>query len=157
MVPSHRPGRFATGPALFPVYRLALFKRSSTSIIRRPHATWRDGRTESGLRIGAMRYEREPGWFPLIGRVASRLGLLSFRYLVWLCLRGLPHPSSGDLMRRGGTAGVSPACVRGFSSSGRVRPDVVDVGDDRFGLGAVLQVVDVRLARRDRGPCHTLV
>src|SRR6266851_7735859 len=37
--------------------------------------------------------EREPGWFPLLARVASRPGLLSFRYTVGTCLIfGSWHP-----------------------------------------------------------------
>ena len=56
------------------------------------------------------------------------------------------RPDRGDHMRANVGRGALGAGDGLSPSSGRVRPDVVYRSDDRFGLGAVLQIVDIGLA-----------
>jgi len=60
--------------------------------------------------VGIKRYEREPGWFPLIDRAATPQGLLTLRYIDGLVLR----ISTGEVWESGRnkvTAGMNPAAV----------------------------------------------
>ena len=82
MVPSHRACGFAAGAALFPVYGWALiedeFLLATPGVVRDKVMA---GGTPANLATLAGKYEREPGWFPLIARSASPQALLSFRYI----------------------------------------------------------------------------
>jgi hypothetical protein len=85
MVPSHRACGFAAGAALFSAYRWDLSKDWFL------HATpggMRDKVMAGGPRPTLQRkYEREPGWFPLIARAVTPQALLSFRHIDGIYLR----------------------------------------------------------------------
>src|SRR5207245_8722019 len=56
----------------------------------------RRGRDEPGRQSKAgLRHEGKPRWFSLIGRSASPMGLLPFRYTVGTCLKSFPQAALG--------------------------------------------------------------
>ena len=79
MVFPHRPVGFADGAAPIPVYGWDLIKSLKPGRARRVR-----GKVAAGASPAAqatlLKYERKPGWFPLIDRAAMPQGLLSFRY-----------------------------------------------------------------------------
>jgi len=60
--------------------------------------------------VGIEKYEREPGWFPLIDRAAAPQGLLSLRYIDGLLLRIFYRRRLG-VGRNKVAAGMNPAAI----------------------------------------------
>src|SRR5438477_4649457 len=91
------PFRYTVGTCLKSFPQAALGRRF------RP----RRGRDEPGRQSKAgLSYQGKPRWFSLIGRSASPMGLLPFRYTVGTYLKSFPqaalgrHSSSADRLRR---------------------------------------------------------
>ena len=99
MVFPHRPIGFADGPAPIPVYGWDLSEELSTSC---PWQAFRPrrGRDEPGRQSRAgLSYQGKPRWFSLIGRSASPMGLLPFRYTVGTYLKSFPQAALGRRFR----------------------------------------------------------
>src|SRR5438309_1708582 len=97
------PFRYTVGTCLKSLPQAALGRRF------RP----RRGRDEPGRQSKAgLSHEGKPRWFSLIGRSASPMGLLPFRYTVGTCLRAF-H------MQR--LAGVSDQSAAGINPAAKAR------------------------------------
>src|SRR5439155_5588193 len=93
------PIGFASRPAPIPVYGWDLPEELSTSCPWQAFQT-RRGRDKPGRQGKAgLRHEGKPGWFSLIGRSASPMGLLPFRYTVGTYLQSFPQAALGRRFR----------------------------------------------------------
>src|SRR6266550_3023926 len=105
MVPAHRPGasRRACSPSGI---RFSLFSKPSTAIVRDLEGIVAAGATPAAKATLEV-YEREPKWFPLIGR-ALRAGPAHPPVYRLAFFQSLPQPSS-ETLKGIVAAGATPA------------------------------------------------